>query len=183
MRAKWMAIGLVLVLGAGDALAGKPPIFKPDVPPSWTWDRLQIANQAVDLLFDKCPALSDYLTDIQQAAYNMEDMGKPIDAQFASPFIKLHHWNKVLRLDIFTVPNPKSALLKPVSGRAGDDFTFYMGAGDDPGIFLQTSHDEVNICGAKPTARIRVPGNKGLAIPDAFDLFIAVPGMKILKAL
>lgn len=173
------AIGVALGLVAFSASAGKPPMFKPDMPASWTYQQKQLANHALDVLFDTCPAISSYLQhDIQSAALHMEDMSSPANAQTAPPFWGKHRWHQVLRLDLVTVQSPSNAQLAQDAGKAGLTVNFYMGSGTDAGIYFES--DQHALCGASNSVAVLRPGDASIHMPDAYDTFVPAPSMKLL---
>lgn len=185
----WIHAATVFCLWAhvGLAHAGKPPIFKPSTPPDWSYQQKQIVNQALDVLFDKCPSIDKYLPDIQDASVGIQNMSLKVVRKSSPRFWRDHHWDKVLTLDVTVPQNPSSPYL-PKGGKLGSMIAFFMGAGDRPGIYIQTSAmgktpNPAGVCGAKHVAYIKTPGIPDLGLPPSKDTFIPAPKLRLVKQL
>jgi hypothetical protein len=176
-----IALALLFALPVAIAHAGKPAIFKPDIPPSWTAQQRELANKALDVLFDACPAIDSYLTDISDASLHVDDMSRPLDANVSPEFFRGSHWRRVLLLVVSIVPKPTNKTLAQDAGEAGLDIDFYMGAGDRPGIYIETNQKE--ICGSSEAKAVLVRGVAPNGEGNDYDMYVPAPKLKILNDL
>lgn len=180
--ARSIAACLLFTISTTCAVAGKPAIFQPEMPANWTWQQRELANKALDVLFDTCPAITQYMADIRAYDMHVGDISKPVDAQSAPKIWKAYEWSRVLRLDLVPSDHPSTALMKSAIGQFGGAITFYMGAGTNPGIWMQTSAFPETLCGAKHTMPVRDTVSPSGLPGEAPDTFIPVPKLQFLDA-
>lgn len=175
MRTKWMLLGLVATMPAH---AGKPPMFKPDMPPSWTWQQKQLANKALDVLFDACPGLLKWFPDMAGANIAANDLADPINEQERRMLAPLG-WSHALVVSIYTIPRPQNPMFE------GDHTVvdFYLGEGKRTGIFMQGGFFPLAACGAKPSYTFRWEYDRSSDKSEDPDIFVAAPALKILSNL
>lgn len=198
-KAMITAVGTALLGLSAAAIAGRPAIFQPDTPPNWTQQDKQVANKALDTLFDSCPAVSHYLTKVQ-GDYSMHFMKYPDPAAATSnnAFWTKSGWHRILVLNVtlkgvLPLKWTSSSSVKQWKDQA--HIAFFMGAGSAPGVWIQTSHwgDKKNarlaehlVCGSGKVQWIETPAIKDFddsIIPASNDAYIHARGLKVIDQL
>jgi hypothetical protein len=174
-----MLAGMAL---SGAAYAGHPPLFKPDAPSSWNYSQRQLADRALDVLFQECPSIESWLPDIKGASMHVDDMSSPLNA-IEAPMFAPYGWDKVLVVSVYTVSSPKWPAFAPYVDRNGVSVDFYLGGGLHPGIFMPTSFFPAAACGAKDRRDVRVQNDPSHDMKEDPDSFVPVPALKLLDAI
>ena len=189
-------IAICALLLAGAAYADKPPIFQPQTDSHMSYADKQIANKALDVLFDSCPAIRAYVGKVQSdyAMYFRQYPHKNKLARIPVAFWTAHRWHRILVLSMTVadvLPHAWTAASAVPAWRNKAAITLYMGTGDAPGIWIQTStwgtdkdakQAEKLLCGARKPTWIRAPGIKSLNIAPSLDAFIPAPGMRVIDS-
>lgn len=159
-----------------DIGGSKPPLFKPSMPPNWTWHQMQVATQALNALFTACPNLSTWMPDMWKPSIYI-DKSTPLTADFERQLFAPMGWSDRLVVSIITVPKPHN----PMFEGDGNAVVFYLGTGKRTGIFMQGGFFPLAACGGKPTYTFRTQLDRSYDTTEAPDTFIAVPALEILK--